>query len=64
MPIRVWTGHVETRSRSQEGTEREGMVGKRFSRDFLNQFSNLWLYWELKIKISNEVILELVSCLS
>ena len=64
IPIRVRTRDVEIRSWSQEWSKREGMVGKKVTRDFLNQFSNLWLYWELKIKISNEVILELVSCLS
>ena len=37
--IWVWTGDVETRSWSQEGSERKRMVGKRLTRGFSDLFS-------------------------
>ena len=40
--IWVWTRDVETRSWSQEGSEREGMVGKRNSRGFSDLISKEW----------------------
>ena len=42
IPIRVWTRDVETRSWSIEGSEREGMVGKRDSRGFSDLISEEW----------------------
>ena len=37
--IWVWTGDVETRSWTQEGSERKRMVGKRLTRGFSDLFS-------------------------
>ena len=52
IPIRVWTGNAETRSWSQEGSEREGMVGERNSRVFSDLFSE---EWKLRCRIGIQV---------
>ena len=50
IPIRVWTRDVETRSRSQEWSEREGMMGERDSRGFSDLISQEWkLRWRIGV---------------
>ena len=50
--IRVWTVNAETRPRSQEGSEREGMVGERDSRGFSDLISQ---EWKLRCRIGIQV---------
>ena len=52
MSIRVWIRDVETRSWSQEGSEREGMVGERDSRGFSDLISQ---EWKLRCRIGIQV---------
>ena len=61
--IRVWTVNAETRTRSQEGSEREGMVGERDSRGFSDLISERW---KLRCRIGIEVwiILSCWNCLT
>ena len=50
--IRVWTGDVETRSRSQERDQRERMVSKRYSRGFPNLLpTKWWIRWSTRVQV-------------